>query len=308
MSEADEPEPQLKRLLSAARYRVEDTTVGLLAHRSIDRRAVMIVAGGASPLDAERYIPAEAIHRTLIYPEEPGPAARGAAAERGLEILVAETLGPALGELLLLPEVALGPSERGGEAPAIGPIETPIANFPPGERVVRPRLGRNEAELLAGVEGFRYTLRLVPYYVAPYRVRESAAHGRLGATHEFLVAVHGLSGRVEVWEPGDRELGGELEEPHERLEPSIPDDRARELADARLRERHTVSVDHTEQHGGALVIERRRLPPAEHDLKIGAFALVHVPFWYVEGADGRVIIDAVSGARSDPAAATTRSG
>jgi hypothetical protein len=303
---AEEPEPQLKRLLSAARYLIEDTTVGLLAHRSIDRRAVVIVIGSASPLDAERYIPAEAIHRTLIYAEEPGPAARGAAAEHGLEILVAETLGPALGELLLLPETALGPSERLGEEFAPGPLETPIASFPPGERIVRPRLGRNEAELLAGVEGFRYTLRLVPYYVAPYRVRESAAHGRVGAIHEFLVAVHGLNGRVEVWEPSDRELGGEITEPHERLEPSVPDDRARELADARLRERHTVSVDHTEQHGGALVIERRRVPPADQDLKIGAFALVHVPFWYVEGADGRVVIDAVSGARSEPVGGSSR--
>jgi hypothetical protein len=306
MTPGDDAEPQLQRLLAAARYRVEDTTVGVLAHRAIDRRAVVIVAGGASPLEVEKYLPAEAIHRTLVYAEDPGPAARGAAAEHGLEILVAETLGPALGELLLLPEVALGPAERAGEEAGIGPLETPIAAFPPGERIVRPRLGRPEAELLAGVEGFRYTLRLVPYYVAPYRVREPAPHGRVGAVHEYLVAVHGLSGRVEVWEPGDRELGGEISEPHERLEPSVPDDRARELADARLRERHTVSIDHTEQHGGALVIERRRVPPADHDLKIGAFAVVHVPFWYVEGVDGRVVIDAVSGARTDPAAATSR--
>lgn len=300
MEGPDESEPQLRRLLVAARYRVEDSSVGMLAYRAVDRRAVVVVAGGASPLEVERELPSDSVHRTLIYAEEPGPAARGAAAEHGLEILVPDTLGPALGEFLLLPELSLGPAERSGEVEPPGPVETPIASFPPGERIVRPRLGRSEAELLAGVDGFRYTLRLVPYYVAPYRVREPAAHGRPGATREYLVAVHGLSGRVEVWEPADRELSGELAEPNERLEPTVADERARELAEARLRERHTVSVDHTEQHSGALVIERRRVPPAPEDLKIGSFALVHVPFWYVEGADGRVVIDAVSGARSDP--------
>ncbi|MGI0053335.1 MAG: hypothetical protein ACREC5_08070 [Thermoplasmata archaeon] len=301
MSEGEEREPQLRRLLVAARYEVDDASVGLLAYRPVDRRAVIIVAAGTSPLEAEKELPAGSVRRTLIYPEEPGPAARGAAAEHGLEILVPDTLGPALGEILLLPESGLGPAEREAtEAPA-GPVETPLTAFPPGERIVRPRLGRSEAELIAGVEGFRYTLRLVPYFVAPYRVREPAARGRPGAVREYLAAVHGIHGGLEIWETRDRELVGELAEPHERLEPTLPDGRAREIAEQRLRERHTVSIDHTEQHGGALVIERRRVPPAPEDLKIGSFALVEVPFWYVEGADGRVVIDAVSGARADPA-------
>lgn len=300
MSEPDDREPQLRRLLVAARYRVDDSTIGLVAYRSIDRRAVAILAGDTSPLDADKEFPTGCVHRTLVYAEEPGPAARGAAAEHGIEVLVPETLGTALGELLLLPEPAVAPADREAKETAAGPLETPIAAFPPGERIVRPRLGRSEAELIAGVDGFRYTLRLVPYYVAPYRVREPAPHGRTGAIRELWVAVHGMNGRAEVWEPGDRELTGELAEPHERLEPTVPDEKAREIAEQRLRDRHTVSIDHTEQHGGALVIERRKVPPAPQDLKVGAFAVVHVPFWYVEGADGRVVIDAVSGARSQP--------
>ncbi len=299
MSDGEDREPQLRRLLAAARYQVDAASVGLLAYRSADRRAVVIVAGGASPLEVEKELPPGSVRRTLIYPEEPGPSARGAAAEHGLEILVPETLGPALGEILLLPESGMGPAERAGTEPPAGPIEIPVTAFPPGERIVRPRLGRAEAELISGVDGFRYTLRLVPYFVAPYRVREPAARGRPGAVREYLAAVHGLNGRLEVWEPRDRELVAEIPEPHERLEPTLPDGRAREIAELRLRERHTVNVDHTEQHGGALVIERRRIPPAPDDLKIGAFAVLEVPFWYVEGADGRVVIDAVSGARID---------
>ncbi len=300
MSEPDDREPQLRRLLVAARYRVDDASIGLVAYRAIDRRAVAILVAATSPLDADKEFPTGCVHRTLVYAEEPGAAARGAAAEHGIEVLTPETLGTALGELLLLPEPAVAPADRDAKEAGAGPIETPIAAFPPGERIVRPRLGRSEAELIAGVEGFRYTLRLVPYYVAPYRVREPAPHGRAGAIRELWVAVQGMNGRTEVWEPGDRELTGELAEPHERLEPTVPDEKAREIAERRLRERHTVSIDHTEQHGGALVIERRKVPPAPQDLKVGSFAVVHVPFWYVEGADGRVVIDAVSGARSQP--------
>src|SRR5215472_18245695 len=102
MSEPDDREPQLRRLLVAARYRVDDSTLGLIAYRSIDRRAVAILVGAASPLDADKEFPTGCVHRTLVYAEEPGPAARGAAAEHGIEVLVPETLGTALGELLLL--------------------------------------------------------------------------------------------------------------------------------------------------------------------------------------------------------------
>ncbi|MCI4329032.1 MAG: hypothetical protein L3J86_05555, partial [Thermoplasmata archaeon] len=60
------------------------------------------------------------------------------------------------------------------------------------------------------------------------------------------------------------------------------------------------SVDHTEQHGGAIVIERRKVPPAVDDLRLGQSVLVHVPYWYAEGPDGRLVLDAVTGTRTVP--------
>ena len=50
-------------------------------------------------------------------------------------------------------------------------MQPPTTVFPEGERIIRPRLGQSEAEALAGVEGFRYSLRLVPFFVTAYRVR-----------------------------------------------------------------------------------------------------------------------------------------
>ena len=289
----------LVRLFESAGYRVEDRPAGLRFVRRRDARAVFLVDGPRSPSEVVGELPADAAHRTIIYPEEPGEAARQAAGERGIEILEPETLSAALGELLL-PGPEMSSSIR-DEDPG-GPLEVPPAVYPEGEHIVAPRLGRAEAERIAGSPGAVCQLRLVPFYVSPYRVREAGAHGGIGSASEHLVAVQALHGHVEVWERSDRELVTEPPEPAERLEPAIDPERGRRLAEETLRRRHTVSVDHTEQHGGTIVIERRRVPPTPADLRIGPAAIVFVPYWYIEGTDGRIVLDAVTGRRaeSDP--------
>ena len=167
-------------------------------------------------------------------------------------------------------------------------------------RIVRPRIGRVEAESLAAVESTRYTLRLVPFYVAPYRVRPSSPHGAPGTVLHRLVAVNAVSRRAEVWEDGDRELVPDLTEPHQELTPQIGESQAVAIATDAVRRHHTVDVEHTEQHQGALVIETRRILPSADDLRLGPMSLLYVPFWYAEGTDGRVVLDAVTGRRASP--------
>lgn len=287
----------LRRLLETAGYRLEEHPTGLRAVRSRDHRAVVLVAGLPSPVEVEGEFPSDSVHRTIVYAEDPGEVARQIAAERGIEVLSPGTLGPALGELLL-PSLSSGTNES-TESP-LAPLDPPATVFPEGERIIRPRLGQAEAEALAGVEGFRYSLRLVPFYVTAYRVRVPAPHGSPGPTTDHLIAVNAVTGHAEVWEPGEREVAGELEVATERLEPELTEEQSRSIAEEAVRKRHTVSVDHTEQHGGALVIERRRVPPGPEDLKLGPTVLLHVPYWYVEGPDGRVVLDAVTGARALP--------
>jgi hypothetical protein len=291
----------LVRLFESAGYRVEDRTVGVRFRRRRDGRVVVLVDGPRSPAEVEGEFPADAVHRTLIYAEDPGAVARSEAASRGIEVLDPGTVGAALGELLL-PGPATAPGvptvdEEGG-------LEPPAAVYPEGDHYVVPRYGRAEALAIAGREGVRCTLRLVPFYVAPYRVREASPHGGTGPPQEHLVAVHALQGRVEVWERGDREITPTWTEPHEQLEPTLDPEGALRLARASLQRRHAVSVDHTEQVGGTLVIERRRVPPGEGDLKLGPLARLLVPYWYLEGTDGRVVLDAVTGRRveADPGA------
>lgn len=290
--------PVLRRLLEAAGYRLEDRPAGLKAVRARDHRSVFLVSGLRSPTEFEAEFPTDIVHRTLVYSEEPGEVARKIASERGIEILDPTTLGSALGELLLPPPAPVAPSELDDADRA--PLEPPATVFPEGERIIQPRLGQAEAEALAGVEGCRYSLRLVPFFVTPYRVRIASAHGGTGSTSDHLIAVNALSGHAEVWEAGEREVAGAIEIASQRLEPELTEEQSRAIAEEAVRKRHTVSVDHTEQHGGALVIERRRVPPGPDDLRLGPTVLLHVPYWYVEGPDGRVVLDAVTGARALP--------
>ena len=288
----------MRRLLEAAGYRLEDRPAGIRAVRPWDHRAVFVVVGLRSPVEVEGEFPGDAIHRTLVYSEDPGEVARKIASERGIEVLAPSNLGPGLGEMLL-PAPTAGPSEFDREG-ILSPIEAPTTVFPEGERIIRPRLGQSEAEALAGVEGFRYSLRLVPFYVTAYRVRVPNPHGGPGPASDHLIAVNGLTGHAEVWEAGEREVSASLDVESQRMEPTLSEEESRSIAEEAVRKRHTTSVDHTEQHGGALVIERRRVPPGPEDLKLGPTVLLHVPYWYVEGPTGRVVLDAVTGARALP--------
>jgi hypothetical protein len=285
--------PILLRLLSAAGYRVQARGDASLAVRVRDRRAVVLVAATRSPAELESLFPTDSVHRTILYDDEPGPVARTMAADRGIEILDPSTLGPALGELLLPSQ----PAEA--QDPIHGPtLETPFSVLPEGNRIVRPRIGRREAELLVGAEGPRFTLRLVPYYVAPYRVRPASAYGEGGKILDRTVAVHAVSRLAEVWEDGDRELVRDLDLPYQFIAPELTAAEAAGIALDAIRRHHTIHVDHTEQHEGALVIETRRVPPGTDDVRIGPLQLIYLPHWYAEGPQGRVVLDAVTGRRN----------
>ncbi len=292
------PSSVLGRLLSAAGYRVEARGEATLAVRARDHRAVVIVASVRSPTEIEGLFPGDAVQRTIVYDDEPGEVARSLAADRGIEVLDPSTLGSALGEILLPGPGALGEEAEGtGDA---GPLEPPFAITLEGQRTVRPRIGRDEAEALAGVDGPRYLLRLVPFFVAAYRVRPASPDGGAGPVQRQLVAVNAVTRRAEVWDEGERELVDHLEEPHQSLAPQLTEAQAVPLAIDTIRQHHTVRVEHTEQHGGALVIETRRMPPSADDIRLGPFVLLFVPHWYAEGREGRVVLDAVTGRRAVP--------
>jgi hypothetical protein len=228
----------------------------------------------------------------VVCAEDPGETARAEAARRGWDLIVADALADRIGRWLL--PAAAGPGDR--ETAPDEPREMSLpARTPWAGRIVRPRLGRTDAERLAEVDGSRITLRLVPFFVAAYRFRPGAAVDGASAEFERLVAVHSLTGRVEVWDEEDREFVSELEEAYQTIEPSWDESRLRSAAERALRERHTRVFDHTERRGGAIVVERRRWVPGPDALGLGRGAYVRVPYWYIESPEGRVVLDAVTG-------------
>ncbi|MEM0128584.1 MAG: hypothetical protein QXG65_00230 [Thermoplasmata archaeon] len=283
---------RLGRILEGADYQVADRPEGIVAWRPKDRRALILLREVRTPHDLEPAFPPEAVHRIAVYPSDPGPVARSLASERAIEILDPTTLGPALGELLLGGDP---PSPVGGELP----LEPPLVVVPQGDRYVVPRLTRDDLDRIVPDRTLRRTLRAIPYFVAPYRVRIPAPHGGPGEVEEHLLAVHGLDSRVEAWEGAAYELSPNLPEGAERIPPVIGPADAGALALEWIRSRHTVRVDHTEQLGGTVVVETRRVSPGPDDVRLGAFALVHLPLWYCEGPRGRILVNAATGAASD---------
>ncbi len=285
---------ELRRLFEAAGYRIEDQPQGWISVRASDRRAFVAAAALNSPADFESWYPPDSVHRVLYYPADPGEVARQLAARRGIEVLDPGTLGPALGELLLGPVL---PVHEGPDSSPTAGLVAPALLIPEGASTIRPRIGQEEVEALVAGVGVHYTLRLVPYFLAPYQVRAPSAHGGAGVVSNHVVAVNALNRRAEIWEPQEHELVADLPGHHPRLHPEITEPQALAIALQGIRRHHTVNVDHTEQHGEAIVIETRRLPPAIGDIEIGPRVLIYVPFWYVEGNDGRVVLDAVTGRR-----------
>ncbi len=286
------PLPLLKRLFEAAGYRVEVRPEALVAVRPDDHRAVVVDRGRRSPRELEPLFAAGTVHRTVVYELDPGAEARADASELGLEVLEATALGPALGELLLPATRTDAPVEGGGE-PA--DLDAPFPLLPGESRTVRPRIDRSEAELRAGMRDARYTLRLIPYFVAAYRLRTVAADGGPGPVTHRLAAVNAVTKSCEIWEEGARELVEEASVPAQKLLPRFGDAAATSLALDAVRRHHAGRVDHTEQHSGALVIESRRVLPPLRDVRLGPMSLLYVPFWYAEGSAGRVVLDAVTG-------------
>jgi len=295
MSSAAPRSSTLVRLLEAAGYRLEARAGVTVGVRARDHRSVVIAPTARTPAEVERLFPVDSVRRTIVYDDDPGPTIRAIAADHGMEVLDPYTLGPALGEILLPTPTEAEPADGPDSEP--GFFDLPFPMVRPGDRTIRPRIGRTEAEALSGIDHPRYTLRLVPYYVAAYHVRPASADGGRGAVLHRVVAVNAANRRAEIWEEGDRELVGDVPEPHQRLSPQFAEAVAVPLAVEAIRRQHTVRVDHTEQHGGALVIETRRVPPSVDDVRLGPFVLLYVPHWYAEGAEGRVVIDAVTGRR-----------
>lgn len=194
------------------------------------------------------------------------------------------------------PEGENSPTEA---STAGGVPQEPIA-FPPlvfeQERIIRPRLLEPDIHQMAHGRwsGGRPRLLLVPFFLFAYSLPEDEDRTR-GNAPARLVAVPAVGGPAQFWPTGEREVVSALATPHDRIAPRLREGAAQALALEAIRERHAQSEDHTEQRRGVLVIENRRLPRAEREVRMGPATVVWVPHWLVEAWNGRETLDAVTG-------------
>ncbi len=285
-------ELRLPRLLEAAGYAVELRPFGCVAVRLADHRGVVVATTDRPVDELAAHLPRELVHRVVVYSDEPSERTRERGASIGVEVLGPSTVGPALGELLL------APSPAGPPAPDLEPEPLFAA---PDERTILPRIDAADVAALVAIDAERYRLRFLPHYLFAYKVRSPLAHGEPGPVEARFIAVNAVWRAAEFWEPGERTLVADDAVAGERLAPRFGEAEARAIAWEEVRRRHSVSVDHTEQHAGAIVIETRRITPDATALRVGPATLVYAPFWYAESRHGRIVLDAVTGRRSSAA-------
>lgn len=182
----------------------------------------------------------------------------------------------------------------GSPAAAAGPSSTDAEEAFLSGGCLDPKIDEDDARREAEGALFRVSsarLELLPFHVFGYRC-QLVGDGKTKEA-EGRVWVSAQSGAV-VEDP-DGTLADDPGIPHERFQGSIPAAKANEEARrgllSTLERRDEVREDYNE----TAVIERVRLSPQEESLELTRLGMAFAPRWRVEGQNGTVFVDAITG-------------
>lgn len=190
--------------------------------------------------------------------------------------------------------------EKEPEAPIeAGPIKIriePKQNEDEGESVLKPRVTMSEVSEISKkiVQGFRFDLELIPYFVFDYfceLVVEGQAKPQIS---QGTLAVNGLTNGTENWD-FDFETVSEVESTHTKLEPKFDEDKAFETARESAIALNTREIQTVDDRGAVTIYEKKKVRPKEGAIDIKKRGLIYLPVWCVEGSNGVMIIDATTG-------------
>lgn len=186
-----------------------------------------------------------------------------------------------------------GQAASGGPLAAAAPVEDEDETFLSGG-CVAPRVGEQEARHEAEGAVFEVDevrLELLPFHVFDYACRLEGD----GTTRqdEGRVWVSAQSGAVVNAPKGD--LVEDPGVPNERFKGSVPADRAVHQAKDHLLDNLERREELREDHSETAVIERVTLSPQAETLSLDLVGKAYAPRWRVEGQNGTVFVDAISG-------------
>jgi hypothetical protein len=219
------------------------------------------------------------------------------AEEHGIAVWDRNTLESEAGRLVMKELIEKEDAEPAEETVGYSPepsMETKVKDW--GEQIVKPRITMEDVTELAKytIRGFRYELELVPYYIFEFTC-DVVTDGKDACDRKFgLVGVNALNGESEQWKTRF-ELVPELQWTHTKLEPKIDVEKSEHIAREGVVSINSSDIEHVSDKGTALIIEKKKVRPKEGAVALKRKGLVYLPVWCVEGSNGVMLVNAVTG-------------
>lgn len=214
----------------------------------------------------------------------------------------------AVGESVLETVLEDGPGERrgafpgeagpsGGDARGVSATAdgSAVIEFSDPEVMVRPRISQERAKHLVQdrIEGaFRFDLQMMPHFCYVYTCEVEGVPGsrekRVGA-----VLVNAVTGEAREWPQREPVVKFDIKEP--RMEPALDKVAAQAQAREKALSLNTRVLHLKQEKGPVTVYEKRTVRPAEDALVLEFKGMVYLPVWGVEGGNGALVLDAVTG-------------
>jgi hypothetical protein len=165
-----------------------------------------------------------------------------------------------------------------------------------GELIMKPRITMSEVSEISKkiVQGFRFDLELIPYYVYDYSCELVVEGQPKPQISSGTLAVNGLTNSVEAWDYAFDTVS-EMEATHTKLEPKFDEHKAYETARESAIALNTREIQTVDDRGAVTIYEKKKVRPKEGAIELVKRGLVYLPVWCVEGSNGVMIIDATTG-------------
>lgn len=164
------------------------------------------------------------------------------------------------------------------------------------EVIMKPHVTMGEVGEISKkiVQGFRFDLELIPYYVFDYTCELVVEGKATPQINNGTLAVNGLTNNVETWD-FDFETVMDVETTHTKLEPRFDEDKAFDTAKESAITLNTREIQTVDDRGAVTIYEKKKVRPKEGAIDISKRGLIYLPVWCVEGSNGVMIINATTG-------------